>query len=131
MTNAPEPFSPEWELHWYNSARETLEARGLSHLADLLAGDVAIGVLGREANRHSFGRTDGVEDEDGQGAIPLSLLHRARRLVENREPDTAVVYGRAYHRDTLIAADNAGTSTPEVASCSAFQAASVPPANLV
>lgn len=47
-----------------------------------------------------------IEDEDGQGAIPLSLLRRARTLAVNNDRHYAAVYGRQYSTEALILADN-------------------------
>ena len=67
----------------------------------------------------TYGSVVVVQDDFGQGEIPLTLLHRARVQAVNGDREVATVYGRPWHRDALIAADNAveSLSLVELPSC--------------
>ena len=67
----------------------------------------------------TYGSVVVVQDDYGQGEIPLTLLHRARVQAVNGDREVATVHGRPWHRDALILADNAveGLSLPVLPSC--------------
>jgi hypothetical protein len=46
-----------------------------------------------------------IEDERGQGEVPLLKLAAARRRAEHSDDEQTTVNGRTFHRDDLIFAD--------------------------